>query len=135
MHVGPISIQAQTTPDKALELHRAILAEVDKMDDPGYVTDQELAAAKSEVGVAQIYGREQASAFAHTIGFWWAVAGLDYYLGYVDGMQAVTEADIAGFARAWMIGKPNVSGVLIDPESRVAIDLTASDLLAQEVVQ
>jgi hypothetical protein len=34
-----------------------------------------------------------------------------------------------------MIGKPNVSGVLIDPESRVAIDLTASDLLAQEVVQ
>jgi zinc protease len=135
MHVGPISIQAQTTPDKALELHRAILAEVDKLDDPGYVSEQELAAAKSEVGVAQIYGREQASAFAHTVGFWWAIAGLDYYLGYVDGMQAVTEEDIAGFARAWMIGKPNVSGVLIDPESRASIDLTAGDLLAQEVVQ
>lgn len=135
MHVGPIAIQAQTTPDKALELHRAILAEVDKFDDPGYVTDQELDAAKSEVGVAQLYGREQASAFAHTVGFWWAVAGLDYYLGYVDGMQAVTQDDIAGFARAWMIGKPNVSGVLIDPQSRAAINLTASDLLAQEVVQ
>ena len=74
MHVGPIAIQAQTTPDKALELYRAILAEVDKFDDPGYVTDQELDAAKSEVGVAQIYGREQASSFAHTVGFWWAVA-------------------------------------------------------------
>ncbi|HET6616703.1 MAG TPA: pitrilysin family protein [Gemmatimonadota bacterium] len=135
MHVGPIAIQAQTTPDKALELHRAILAEVDKFDDPGYVTDQELDAAKSEVGVAQIYGREQASSFAHTVGFWWAVAGLDYYLGYVDGMQAVTQDDIAGFARAWMIGKPNVSGVLIDPQSRAAINLTANDLLAQEVVQ
>ena len=135
MHVGPIAIQAQTTPDKALELHRAILAEVDKFDDPGYVTDQELDAAKSEVGVAQLYGREQASSFAHTVGFWWAVADLDYYLGYVDGMQAVTQDDIAGFARAWMIGKPNVSGVLIDPQSRAAINLTASDLLAQEVVQ
>ena len=135
MHVGPIAIQAQTTPDKALELHRAILAEVDKFDDPGYVTDQELEAAKSEVGVAQLYGREQASSFAHTVGFWWAVADLDYYLGYVDGMQAVTQDDIAAFARAWMIGKPNVSGVLIDPQSRAAINLTANDLLAQEVVQ
>ena len=135
MHVGPISIQAQTTPDKALELHRAILTEVDKFGDPGYVTAEELAAAKSEVEVAQTYGREQASSFAHTVGFWWAVAGLDYYLGYVDGMQAVTQDDIAEFARTYMIGKPHVSGALIDPESRAAIDLTASDLLAQEVVQ
>lgn len=135
MHVGPISIQAQTTPDKALELHRAILAEVEKFDDPGYVTDAELDAAKSQVGVAQVYGREQASSFAHTVGFWWAVAGLDYYLGYVDGMQRVSQEDIAGLARDYMMGKPHVSGVLIDPESRAVIDLTASDLLAQEVIQ
>ena len=135
MHVGPISIQAQTTPDKALELHRAILSEVEKLDDPGYVTDEELEAAKSQVAVAQVYGREQASSFAHTVGFWWAIAGLDYYLGYVDGMQQVSQDDIAGFARDYMMGKPHVSGVLIDPESRAAINLTASDLLVQEVVQ
>jgi hypothetical protein len=69
------------------------------------------------------------------VGFWWAVAGLDYYLGYLDGMQATTQSDIAEFARTYMIGKTHVSGVLIDPESRAAINLTASDLLAQEVVQ
>ena len=135
MHVGPISIQGQTTPDKALALHRAILAEVEKLDDPGYVTDQELAAAKSQVEVAQIYEREQASSFAHTVGFWWAVTGLDYYLGYVDGMQAVTQDDVAAFARTYVLGKPHVSGVLIDPQSRATIELTANDLLAQEVVQ
>jgi zinc protease len=135
MHVGPISVQAQTTPDKALELHRAILAEVEKLGDPSYVTAEELEAAKSQVAVAQIYGREQASSFAHTVGFWWAVAGLDYYLGYVNGMQRVSQDDIAEFARAYLIGKPDVSGVLIDPASRTAIDLTASDLLAQEVIQ
>jgi zinc protease len=135
MHVGPIAIQGQTTPDNALALHRAILAEVEKLDDPGYVTEEELAAAKSQVEVAQTYDREQASSFAHTVGFWWAVSGLDYYLGYVNGMQAVTEDDIADFARAYMIGKPHVSGVLIDPESRASIELTANDLLAQEVVQ
>jgi zinc protease len=134
-HVGPITIQGQTTPDKALALHRAILAEVEKLDDSGYVTDEELAAAKSQVEVAQIYDREQASSFAHTVGFWWAVTGLEYYLGYVDGMQAVTQDDIAAFARTYVLGKPHVSGVLIDPESRATIELTANDLLAQEVVQ
>jgi zinc protease len=134
-HVGPITIQGQTTPDKALALHRAILAEVEKLDDPGYVTDEELATAKSQVEVAQIYDREQASSFAHTVGFWWAVTGLEYYLGYVDGMQQVTQDDIAAFARTYVLGKPHVSGVLIDPESRATIELTANDLLAQEVVQ
>ena len=135
MHVGPISIQGQTSPDKALALHRAILAEVEKLDDPGYLTAEELAAAKTEVEVAQLYQREQASAWSHTVGYWWAGPGLDYYLGYVPGMQAVTEADIAEFARTYMIGKPNVSGVLIDPAARAEIGLTADDLLAQEVVQ
>jgi zinc protease len=135
MHVGPISIQGQTSPDKALALHRAILAEVEKLGDPGYLTGEELAAAKSEVAVAQIYEREQASNWAHTVGYWWAVAGLDYYLGYLDGMQAVTQEDIGGFARTFLIGKPHVSGVLIDPRSRAEIGFTAEDLLAQEVVQ
>lgn len=135
MHVGPITIQAQTTPDKALELHRAILAEVERFDDPGYITPAELEAAKTQVGIAQIYGREQASTFAHTVGFWWAVAGLDYYIGYVDGMRGVGEESIAEFARTYMIGKPHVSGVMIDPAARAEIGLTANDLLAQEVVQ
>jgi len=135
MHIGPISIQGQTTPDKALELHRAILAEVEKLDDPGYLTDEELAAAKSEVAVAQIYEREQASELAGTVGYWWAVADLDYYLGYVDGIRAVSQEDIADFARTYVVGKPHVSGVLIDPAARAEIGFTASDLLAQEVVQ
>jgi zinc protease len=135
MHVGPISIQGQTTPDKALALHRAILAEVEKLDDPDYLTAEELAAAKTEVEVAQLYAREQASDWAQTIGFWWAGPGIDYYLGYVDGMQAVTEEDIAAFARTYMIGKPHVSGILIDPAARAEVGLTADDLLAQEVVQ
>ncbi len=40
------------------------------------------------------YGREQASQYAHTVGYWWAVAGLDYYLKYVDNVNAVTRNDI-----------------------------------------
>lgn len=129
MHVGPIGISAQTTPDKALDVHRAILAEVEKLGEPGYVTEEQLRAAQTQVRVAELYGREQASTMAQTVGFWWAVAGLDYYLAYVDEMQAVTTGEFAGLARKYMIGKPRVSGVLISPEARRAIGLTPADLL------
>lgn len=132
-HVGPISITAQTTPEKALELHRAILAEVGKLAEPGYVTEEELAAARNQVAVNQTYARERASSLAHTVGYWWAVADLDYYLGYVPNMQAVTLDDIAAFIQRYMLGKPHVSGALISPEARASVDLDAEDLLAQEV--
>ena len=28
--------------------------------------------------------------FAHQLGFWWAVTGMDYFLGYVDTMASQT---------------------------------------------
>jgi zinc protease len=132
-HVGPISITAQTTPENALELHRAVLAEVGKMAEPGYITEEELAAARNQVAVNQTYARERASSLAHTVGYWWAVASLEYYLGYVPNLQAVTLDDIAGFAQRYMFGKPHVAGALISPEARASVDLDAEDLLAQEV--
>ncbi len=134
-HVGPITIRAQTTPDKALALHRAILDQVEQFDDPGYVTPEQLAAAKAAVRIEQTYDQEQASSFAHTVGFYWAVSDLDYFLGYVDHMQDVSADDIADFARGYMIGKPRVASVLINPEARAAIGIDADDLLAQEVLQ
>jgi zinc protease len=129
MHTGPISISAQTTPDKALALHAAMLAEVEKLDDPGYITAEQLAAAKTQVRVAETYGREQASTFAHTVGFWWAIAGLDYYLSYTDNMQRVDTSDFADFARRFMIGKPSVNAVMISPEARASINLRPEQLL------
>jgi zinc protease len=128
-HTGPITIQAQTTPDKALAVHAALLAEVAKFDDPGYVTAEELAAAKTQVRIADTYGREQASSFAHTVGFWWAVAGLDYYRNYVENVRRVQASDFAEFAREFIIGKPSVSGVLISPQARASINLTPEQLL------
>jgi zinc protease len=133
MHTGPVVISAQTTPDKALELHRAILAEVQKLGQPGYVTEEQLRAAQTQVRVAETYGREQASTFAHTVGFWWAVSGLDYYLDYVDEMQEVGTGDFADFANRWMVGRPRVTGLLISPEALQATGITVNDLLTERI--
>jgi zinc protease len=132
-HVGPVYLSAQTSPDKVLELHRAMLEEVEKLGRPGYVTEEQLRSAKTQIQVAETYGREQASTFAHTIGFWWAVAGLDYYLDYLDEVEDVDAHDFADFAREYMVDRPRVTGVLISPEALRSIGLTVNDLLQERI--
>ena len=101
------------------------------MADENYITPEELAAAQEQLGIQAVQERERTSAWAHTVGFWWAVAGLDYYRPYVPNMQRVTRADIARYVRTYLIGKPYVAGVLISPAARAQINLTPEQLVAQ----
>jgi zinc protease len=133
-HVGPITVFLQTSPEKALEAERAALEEVSRLADSNYVTPQELADAQKELGIQALYEREQSTGWAHTVGFWWAVAGLDYYRGYVPNMQRVTRTDLARYARTYLQGKPYVAAVLMSEEARQKTGLTPAALLAKEIV-
>jgi zinc protease len=128
-HVGPITISGQTTPEKLKRALAALDAEIARFAQPGYVTQEELEAVKAQRAVESAFGRERASGFAQTIGFWWAVASLDYYMGYVDNMAKQTLGDLARYASTYIIGKPHVTGVLLPAEARKAIALTEADLL------
>jgi len=129
-HVGPIQVFAQLAPEKILEARRTILEELAKLADTTYITAKELAAAQRQLGINALYEREQSTGWAHTVGFWWAVAGLDYYRNYVPNMQRVTPQDIARYARTYMIGKPFITGVLLSPDARAKLGLTPESLLA-----
>lgn len=133
-HVGPITVFAQTSPEKLLEAERAILQELGRFTDENYIPQQLLADAQKQLGINTLYEREQPSEWAHTIGFWWAVASLDYYRNYVPNMQKVTRADIARFARTYLQGKPFVVGAMLSPEARQQLKLTPAQLLPAEVV-
>lgn len=129
-HIGPITVFAQVAPEKVIEAKRVILEELNKLTQPGYITPKELAAAQRQLGINALYERELASNWAHTVGFWWAVAGLDYYRNYVPNMQRVTQADIARYVRTYIIGKPHVTGVLVSPDVRSRLNLTPETVLA-----
>ena len=129
-HVGPITVFSQLAPDKILEARRVILEELGKLTDTTYITAKELAAAQRQLGINALYEREQSTGWAHTVGFWWAVAGLDYYRNYVPNMQRVTRQDIARYARTYIVGKPFVTGVLVSPEDRAKLALTPEQVLA-----
>jgi len=130
-HVGPITISGQTTPDKLKEAIRALNREIEQLADPGYVSQEQLDATKAERAVSTAFGFDRPSDFAHTLGFWWSVAGLEYYMGYVDNMGAQTLDDLRAYAKKYIVGKRRVVALLLPPGTRQTIGLTAADVLAR----
>jgi zinc protease len=126
---GPITISGQTTPDKLKAAMAALEAEIAKLGDPGYFTAAELADVKAQRATETAFGIERASGLTHTIGFWWSVADLEYFMGYVDNMAKQTPEDLRRYASRYIIGKPRVTGVLVSPEDRKALALSERDLL------
>jgi zinc protease len=125
---GPINVNAQVAPQNLEKAIRALLEEVNRLQDPAYFTDEQLESAKTILAVQDIYDREKTSAFAHTVSFWWATAGLDYYLDYIPNLKAVTRQDISRYVSQYIIDKPYVMGVLLSPEQKKKLGLTDEKL-------
>lgn len=121
---GPINLSFATTPDKVDAAVAALLEEVAHFADPDYFTDEQIATAKTLLAVDHIYGQEKMSAYAHTVSFWWAVAGLDYYTGYVDALQQVTREDMAAYVKNYILGKDFVLGFILSEKAQEASGLT-----------
>ena len=127
-HTGPITISGQTSPENLRKAIAALDAEITKFDDPTYFDAVELEAVKAHRAVTSAFDRERASGFAHTLGFWWSVASLEYYMGYVDNMAQQKTTDLRAYARKYIVGKPRVTGVLISPTDRSALKLSPQEL-------
>ncbi len=128
-HTGPITISGQTSPEQLREALTALYAEIAKFNSPGYFSSEELEAVKAHRAVTSAFDRERSSGFAHTLGFWWSVASLEYYMGYVDYMAQQTLEDLRSYAKRYILGKPHIAGVLIAPEARQALKLAPEELL------
>src|SRR2546423_65742 len=128
-HTGPITISGQTSSEQLRPALNALYEEIAKFDTPNYFTADELEAVKAHRAVTSAFDRERASGFAHTLGFWWSVASLEYYMGYVDNMAQQSLADLRAYARRYIVGKPHITGVLIAPEAQQALRLAPTDLV------
>ena len=122
-HTGPINLFAQTSTEKFDACQKAIFEELDKMTDPNYFTDEQLENAKTILATNEQYSRERASQFVHTVGFWWAVAGLDYYMNYIDNLKKVTREDIKNYLETYVVNKNHVLGVLVSPDQAEKVEL------------
>jgi zinc protease len=131
-NVGPISIIAQTTPEKAHAAIKAIYNEVAHFNDKDYFTDDQLESAKALLEADDLYSREKLSDYAHTLSFWWASTGLDYFRGYLGRLRATSRTDISRYVTTYIQGKPHMGLVLISPEAQEKIKIQAQELTGEQ---
>jgi zinc protease len=130
-NVGPINLVAQTTPDKAHAAIKAIYNEIDHFNDKDYFTDEQLESAKALLEANDLYSREKLSDYAHTLSFWWASTGLEYFRGYLGRLRATSRADISRYVTTYIQGKPHVGLVLLSDEAQEKIKITTEELIGQ----
>ena len=128
-NVGPITVLAQTSPDKARAAVEAIHREIKRFNDPDYFTDEQLEIAKSALEADDLYDREKPSDYAHTLAFWWASTGVDYFRGYQANLRRTSRADISRYVTRYILGKPHVGIALMSAEAQKASNLKPEDLI------
>ena len=128
-NVGPINLVMVTRPQNAKKALAATYAEIAAFTSPGYFTDEELESAKTILESNDLYEREKASEYAHTLGFWWSSTGIDYFRSYHAKLRAVTRADINRYIKTYIHGKNHVGIALASPEGKKLAALTEQDLI------
>jgi zinc protease len=130
-NVGPIMLTAQTTPDKARAAIKAIYNEIAHFNDKDYFTDEQLENAKALLEADDLFSREKLSDYSHTLGFWWASTGLDYFRGYLGNLRRTSRADINRYAANYILGKPRVSIVMMSDEAQRSVQLKSEEVIGQ----
>jgi zinc protease len=130
-NVGPIALIAQTTPDKARAAIKALYEEVAHFNDKDYYTDEQLESAKALLEADDLYSREKLSDYTHTVSFWWASTGLEYFRGYLPRLRATSRADINRYVTTYIQGKPHIGLALMSNEAQAKIKLTPEELMGQ----
>lgn len=126
---GPITVSGQTSPEKYRAAMFALERELARFTDPTYITPAELEAVKAQRATTSAFGIEKASDIAHTIGFWWSVADLDYFMGYTDQMAQQRITDLMRYTTKYIAGKPRITSVLLSADARKELGLTEAELL------
>ncbi|TDG11407.1 insulinase family protein [Seongchinamella unica] len=125
VHTGPISFIGVTSAERLDEAHAAARAEIEALTSAVYFTDEELAFAKNQLEYSELRGRQQPSNYAHTVAFWWATGGLDYYRNYIDDLRKVTRKDINRYVDRYIHDKPHVTAALVAEEDLDTVSLLA----------
>lgn len=132
-NVGPISVIAQTTAENSRAAVKAIYNEISHFNDRDYFTDEQLETAKALLEADDLFSREKLSDYTHTISFWWASTGIDYFRGYHSNLRRITRADINRYVTTYIQGKNHIGMALLSEEAAKTSQLTPEILIGENV--
>jgi zinc protease len=115
-YTGPLQLWLVCGAEHFQAAYDTLCDEIAHLVDDGAFTDDDLEAAKTQLEIEQVYDAERPSQLVHTLGYWWAVAGLEYYERYVERLRRVDRDALRAFVRRYIEGRPAVTGVLVSPQ-------------------
>jgi len=129
-YVGPIELMARTSVDRGLDAAQALGEEITRLTATDYFDEEDLAYAKTWQRVAAYYRLERSLTAAETIADLWSTAGLDYYLGYADRLDAQTGDDVRRFVATYVKGRPMAVVVMVPEDEGRALQSSMQRAIA-----
>lgn len=114
-HTGPIGISVLPNPNKLKECYSEVMKQVNMWGDEDYFTDEQLNTAKQVLRRNYIRQQEKPSTLGMQISYFWCSTSLDYFTDYPGNLQKITKADIQRFVKTYILNKPFVAGIIINP--------------------
>ena len=123
-YVGPIQMFLVPNPEKVKEAYSKLTEHMNLWATDDYFTDEQMETAKNLLAIEQTRTSESTSSYVHNVTYWWASASIDYYTNYINNIKKVTRADIKKYVQNYIIDKPMVTGVLLSPDMKKAMNVT-----------
>ena len=114
-YVGPIDIYVAPNPNKLKECYTELINQFNHFADADYYTDEQLKDAKAILLRSSIYNKEKPSSLPGQVSADWCSTSLNFYTDLDSNYQKVTRADITTYLTKYIVGKPMVAGLIIDP--------------------
>jgi zinc protease len=118
-YTGPLQLWLVCGAEHFQGAYDTLRDEIAHLVDDDAFSDDDLEAAKTQLEIEQVYDAERPSQLVHTLGYWWAVAGLEYYERYVERLRRIDRDALRAFVRRYIEGRPCVTGALVSPQDRV----------------
>jgi zinc protease len=83
---------------------------------PAFFSADNFNVMKRQLTDDRIWERETVNGFIGSLSFWWSSATTSYYLGYTDALQKVTQKDIAKYIADYILSKPGVMSIRMNPK-------------------
>lgn len=124
-YVGAVTLFVVPNPNKLKECYDETLNQVKQFGKADYYTDEQLADAKAILLRNHSREMEKPSSLPGQLSFWWCSTSFNFGTDMTDNYQKVTRADISRYLNTYIIGKPSVAGLIINPEASKATNAKA----------
>jgi len=110
--VGQITFSGKVPPELARQAASDLMSALDQPETLLAISEDDLAIARRQEELTNALALEETATLAPSLAYWWATAGIEYYLGYQDRLDQQTAADLRRVAERYLVNQPRVVGLL-----------------------